>query len=68
MTEPMPKDTVVALRQVLKGFKDGWPQWFREMEGEKNWHGWITLLSTAANDLEQMQKLNGYYHKILYPD
>ncbi len=71
MTDQMPKDMVVALREVMKGFTGptaGWPMWFTDMEKQGPWKGWTTILSTAADDLERMQKLNGKLYKTLYPD
>ena len=75
MTEQMPKDMVVALRQILKAFSAvapgtlmTWPEWFKELEQDGPWKGWTTLMSTAADDLETMQKLNGKLYKTLYPD
>lgn len=70
MTEQMPKDTVLCLRQVSSAITPGatYPQWFLDMNGQLSGEPWKTLLNTAADELETMQKLNGKLYRTLYPD
>jgi len=64
-----PNNMVQALREVIPCIGlmgENYPEWFREMGTGQS--PWITLLSSAADELEGMQKLNGKLYKTLYPD
>lgn len=66
-----PKSMVVALREVILGIgttPDKYPEWFRDESAADPYKAWTTLLSSAADELEGMQKLNGKLYKTLYPD
>lgn len=61
MTEQMPKDIVVRLRQVSTALStgSGQPAWFmNQLRLDPN-KPWISLFNGAADELEQMQQLNG---------
>ena len=67
----MPKDMVVCLRQVSRAFVPGetYPDWFNERcAKEGSVHTWHTLLTSAADELEQMQQLAGRLLKRLAGD
>ena len=64
MTEQMPKDIVVRLRQIAAAYTrandiEVFPEWFKRQHANNPREVWITLVSTAADELEQMQQLNG---------
>lgn len=61
MTEQMPKSTVVKLRQVSSAITPGsrYPDWFLALSGHNDGKPWRDLLFAAADELEQMQQLNG---------
>ena len=71
MTDKKPADMVVALRQVSSSFGKPmaeWPKWFMDQNIKAGEQSWKDLLNQAADELEQMQKLNGRLYKTLYPD
>jgi hypothetical protein len=72
MSEPMPKDVVVQLRQVAAvpvGASIGhYPEWFQEEYEKENVKAWPNLLIRAADELEQMQQLAGRYLRRLAGD
>jgi len=71
MTDKKPADMVVALRQVSSCIGQGitsYPQWFLESDDKSGWKAWKDLINQAADELENMQKLNGRLYKTLYPD
>jgi len=62
---------VTALREMVPavgGTVTGCPEWFQEMVNKEGIRAWATLLSSAADELEGMQKLSGSLYKTLYPD
>jgi hypothetical protein len=61
MTEQMPKDIVVKLRQVSSGLSNATkhPDWLLEQLRNNPTTPWTDLLNGAADELEQMQQLNG---------
>ena len=73
MTDKKPNDMVVALRQLAAASSTPksiteYPLWFQE-EWNKDMNGcWANMLLKAADELENMQKLNGRLYKTLYPD
>ena len=67
----MPKNMVVVLRELstaIGNYGATTPQWFQEMILKDHTTAWTTILSSAADELEGMQKLNGKLYKTLYPD
>ncbi len=66
----MPKGMAKALRDVIPYIGTGaGPDWFSEMVDRNGAvKAWVTLLSSAADDIEKHQKLNGKLYKTLYPD
>jgi hypothetical protein len=66
MTEQMPKDMTVRLRQMAAScdpIKNSGnqitPKWWVNLPDHHLNRPWVTLLSSAADELEQMQQLNG---------
>jgi len=62
---------VTALREMLPAIGSmitNCPPWFQEIHDREGLRAWATLLSSAADELERMQKLNGKLYKTLYPD
>jgi hypothetical protein len=61
MTEQMPKDIVVRLRQVSTALSTGsdQPAWFLDQLCLHPRKPWTDLFNGAADELEQMQQLNG---------
>ena len=71
MTDKKPNDMVVALRQVSSAFgkpMSEWPKWFLDENKNAGENSWRNLINQAADELENMQKLNGRLYKTLYPD
>jgi len=66
-----PKSTVVALRELAansgKSISE-YPLWFKELWDKDPSASFSIVLSSAADELELMQKLNGKLYKTLYPD
>lgn len=66
-----PKNMVQALRELApcngRQLSD-FPEWFQEQWHKEGRQAMITILSSAADELEGMQKLNGKLYKTLYPD
>jgi hypothetical protein len=76
MNMPKGPDTpnlVTRLRQMadcIGKTYDQYPEWFQEATKSSNDHGnsvWRDLFAIAADELEQMQKLNGKLYSTLYP-
>ena len=71
MTDKKPTDMVVALRQLAESVGQpiqGFPKWFQE-EFSKDPHAACRgIYLQAAEELENMQKLNGRLYKTLYGD
>lgn len=66
-----PQNTVAALREMVPcvgSMIASCPEWFRDMYEKEGVKAWSTLLSSTADEMEQMQKLNGKLYKTLYPD
>ena len=71
MTDKKPADMVVALRQLAEAVGkpiQGFPEWFqRRFELDPN-AACREIYLSAADELENMQKLNGRLYKTLYGD
>lgn len=72
MTEPMPKDLVVCLRQMAAvppgSTLHAYPEWFQEQYKKEDLKAYPNLFALAADELEQMQQLAGRYLRRLAGD
>ena len=73
MTDKKPADIVVALRQLAEASKTPkqiteYPIWFQQEWNKDGTGCWSKMLAQAADELENMQKLNGRLYKTLYGD
>lgn len=66
-----PKSMVATLRELAassgKGISE-YPEWFQEQWRIDPAAAFGTILNSAAEELENHQKLNGKLYKTLYPD
>jgi len=73
MSDKKPADIVVALRQLSSACKglqpmSAYPKWFQDMYNSQPNTAWFSIMEQAADELENMQKLNGRLYKTLYGD
>jgi len=72
MSEPMPKDLVIALRQMaavpIGSPIRNYPEWFQELYKKDDLKAFPSIFALAADELEQMQQLAGRYLRRLAGD